>query len=183
MKRVLICTGLLFAATTLFAQPAPPKKPPLSPPATASASVNGKTITITYSSPRVRGREGQIFTKNGLISKDPHYPVWRAGANAATTLETSSDLMIGDLHVPAGTYTLFVDISDPAHWVLIVSKATGEWGLAYDPTKDLGKTPMMMSKPATMVEDLTYSLAVDNGNGTLTLAWEDVSASVNFMVQ
>jgi hypothetical protein len=33
------------------------------------------------------------------------------------------------------------------------------------------------------VEDLTYSLAVDNGNGTLTLAWEDVSASVNFMVQ
>ena len=183
MKRVLICTGLLFAATTLFAQPAPPKKPPLSPPATASASVNGKTITITYSSPRVRGREGQIFTKNGLISKDPHYPVWRAGANAATTLETTSDLMIGNLHVPVGTYTLFVDISDPAHWVLIVSKATGEWGLAYDPTKDLGKTPMMMSKPATMVEDLTYSLAVDNGNGTLTLAWEDVSASVNFMVQ
>ena len=183
MKRVLICTGLLFAATTLFAQQAPPKKPPLSPPATASASINGKTITITYSSPRVRGREGQIFTKDGLISKDPHYPVWRAGANAATTLETSSDLMIGNLQVPAGTYTLFVDISDPAHWVLIVSKATGEWGLAYDPTKDLGRTPMMMSKPATMVEDLTYSLAVDNGNGTLTLAWEDVSASVNFMVQ
>jgi hypothetical protein len=179
MKRVLICTGLLFAATTLFAQP---KAPPKSPPATASATVNGKTITITYSSPRVNGREGKIYTKDGLISKDPHYPVWRAGANAATTLKTDADLMIGDLMVPAGTYTLFVDISDPAHWVLIVSKATGEWGLAYDPTKDLGRTPMMTSKPAAMVEDLTYSLAIDNGNGTLTLAWEDVSASVNIMV-
>jgi hypothetical protein len=174
---------LLFAATTLLAQQAPPKKAPLSPPATASATIGGKTITITYSSPRVRGREGAIFTKDGLISKDPHYPVWRAGANAATTLETNSDLMIGNLHVPAGTYTLFVDISDPAHWVLIVSKATGEWGLAYDPAKDLGKTPMMMSKPATMVEDLTYSLAVDNGKGTLTLAWEDMSASVPIMMQ
>jgi hypothetical protein len=108
--------------------------------------------------------------------------VWRAGANAATTLKTDADLMIGDLSVPAGTYTLFVDISDPAHWVLIVSKATGEWGLSYDPTKDLGKTPMTMSKPAAMVEDLTYTLTDDNGNGTLTLAWEDVSASVNFTV-
>jgi hypothetical protein len=182
MKRILICMGLLLAATTLFAQQPPAKKPPLSPPATASATVNGKSITITYSSPRVKGREGKIYSSDGLISHDPHYPVWRGGANAATTLVTSSDLMIGDLTVPAGTYTLFVDISDPAHWVLIVSKATGEWGLAYDPTKDLGKTPMTMSKPPAMVEDLTYTLNVDNGNGTLTLAWEDVSASVNVMV-
>jgi len=179
MKSIFVCTGLLFAATTLLSQP---KAPPASPPATASASVNGKTITITYSSPRVKGREGKIFTKDGLISHDPHYPVWRAGANAATTLKTDANLMIGDLMVPAGTYTLFVDISDPAHWVLIVSKATGEWGLAYDPTKDLGRTPMTMSKPPALVEDLTYSLAVHNGNGKLTLAWEWVSASVPIMV-
>ena len=183
MKRVLICTGLLFAATTLFAQQTPPKPPPLSPPATASATIGGKAITITYSSPRVRGREGAIFTKTGLIGKDPHYPIWRAGANAATTLKTDGDIMLGDLHVPAGTHTLFVDISDPAHWVLIVSNATGEWGLAYDPAKDLGKTPMMTSKPPAMVEDLTYTLT-DNGGGKgkLTLAWEDVTASVHIMV-
>jgi hypothetical protein len=180
MKQVLMCTGLLFAATTLLAQQPPAKKPPLSPPATAVAAVNGKSIAITYSSPRVKGREGKIFTSDGLISHDPHYPVWRAGANAATTLITSSDVKIGDLHVPAGTYTLFVDISDPAHWVLIVSKATGEWGLAYDPTMDLGRTPMTMSKPAAMVEDLTYTLNADNGRGTLTLTWEDVSATVIF---
>ena len=71
--------------------------------------------------------------------------------------------MIGDLMVPAGTYTMFVDISDPAHWVLIVSKATGEWGLAYDATKDLGKTPMMTSKPPAMVENLTYTLTDSTG--------------------
>jgi len=179
MKRVFAFTGLLlFAATTLLAQ----KAPPASPPATASASVNGKTITIKYSSPRVKGREGKIFTSDGLISHDPHYPVWRAGANAATTLITDADLMIGDLHVPAGTYTLFVDISDPAHWTLIVSKATGEWGLAYDPSKDLGRTKMRMSKPSALVEDLNYALSINGGSGTLTLSWEWVSASVPIMV-
>ena len=190
MKPVLICTGLLFAVTTLMAQQAPPMgmppgpagahhRVPQSPPATATATFAGKTVTITYSSPRVRGREGKIFTKDGLISHDPHYPVWRAGANAATTLKTDGDIMLGDLHVPAGTYTLFVDISNPAQWMLIVSKATGEWGLSYDPAKDLGKTAMSMSKPSTMVEDLTYTLTDDGGGkGTLKLEWEDMSASV-----
>lgn len=179
MKRLLICTGLLFAATALFAQ----HKAPASPPAKASVTIGGKTIGIAYSSPGVKGREGHIFTKDGLISHDVHYPVWRAGANAATTLTTDADLTIGDLKVPAGTYTLFVDISNPDQWVLIVSKATGEWGLGYDGTKDLGRTNMTMSKPASMVEDLKYTLTDDGGNkGKLTLAWENMSASVPFEV-
>jgi hypothetical protein len=172
------CAGLLMlGAAGLMAQQQP-KKPPLSPPETASATIGGKSITITYSSPRVRGREGKIFTKDGLISHDPHYPVWRAGANSATTLKTDGDLTIGDLQVPAGTYTLFVDISDPANWQLIVNKKTGEWGLAYDGTEDLGKTAMTMSAPPSVVEDLTWTITDEGGKGTLTLAWENVSASV-----
>ena len=73
----------------------------------------GKKITITYSSPAVNGRAGKIFTKDGLISGDDHYPVWRAGANAATALHTEGDLDLGGLAVPKGDYTLFVNIADP----------------------------------------------------------------------
>jgi hypothetical protein len=182
MKHILVCTGLLLAATALIAQQ---KAPPLSPPATATATIAGKTITITYSSPRVKGREGKIYTKDGLIatSRGTQYPIWRGGANAATTLKTEADMTIGDLSVPAGTCTLFVDISDLANWVLIVNKKNGEWGLAYDSTQDLGKAKMTMSAPPSLVEDLTYTLT-DNGGGkgTLTLAWENVSASVPILV-
>jgi hypothetical protein len=181
MKHILICTGLLFAAATLVAQ----QKAPLSPPATASATIGGKSISITYSSPRVRGREGKIYTKDGLIatSGGSQYPIWRGGANAATTLKTDADLTIGDLTVPAGTYTLFYDISDPAHWVLIVSKKTGEWGLAYDKTQDLGRTPMTTTT-APLLENLTYTITDDGGGkGSLTLAWENVAASVPIQVR
>jgi hypothetical protein len=178
MKRLLVCTGLLVAAT-LFAQ----QKPPASPPATESATIAGKAITITYSSPGVKGRAGHIFTKDGLISNNPHYPVWRGGANSATTLHTDADLTIGSLNVPAGTYTLFVDISDPDHWVLIVNKQTGEWGLAYDSTKDLGKVNMTMTKPAETIENLKYSIHSPGGDtGTLTLAWENHIATVPIAV-
>ena len=115
-------------------------------------------MTITYNSPRVKGREGHIFTKDGLIKTATTRSTrsGAAGANAATTLKTDGDLMIGDLAVPTGTYTLFVDISDPDNWTLIVNKKTGEWGLAYDGSQDLGRVKMKMSKPPSMVEDLKY---------------------------
>jgi len=63
-----------------------------SPDATTSVTIGGKTVSIKYSAPSVRGR--QIFGPGGLISHDPNYPVWRAGANAATSFHTDADLTI-----------------------------------------------------------------------------------------
>ena len=176
MKRFLLCASLLAFTSTLFAQ----QKPPASPPETASGTLAGHTITIKYSSPGVKGREGKIFDKGGLIqTTHKQYPIWRAGANSATALHTDADLTIGTINVPKGDYTLFVDISDPDNWSLIVNKQTGEWGLRYDGAQDLGKTPMTMSKPPSMVENLVWKITDDGGGkGTLSLAWEDHFASV-----
>jgi hypothetical protein len=177
MKRLLVCTGLLAVAAVLGAQQPSPAE-------TATASIGGKAVTIAYAAPKVNGRAGKLFGPGGRISGDPHYPIWRAGANAATTLKTEGNLKIGGVSVPAGTYTLFVDISDPDHWKLIVNKKTGEWGLAYDKSQDLGETPMTMAKPSSLVESLVYTIA-DNGGGkgSITLAWENHSASVQIAAQ
>jgi hypothetical protein len=176
MKHLFVCAGLLFAATTVLAQ----QKPPASPPAKATGTIGGHQITISYSSPGVKGREGKIFTPDGSIKTagGSQYPIWRAGANAATALHTDGDLMIGDISVPAGDYTLFVDISNPDQWTLIVNKKTNESGLAHDASQDLGKTKMQMSKPSAMVENLAWSIKDNGGKGTITLSWEDHEASV-----
>jgi hypothetical protein len=173
MKRVLVCAGLFLAAIAVFAQ-----GNPASPPEKVSAEIGGKAVTIVYSAPSVKGRQGHIFTKDGLISQNPHYPVWRAGANAATTLTTGGDLQIGSVTVPKGSYTLFVDIADPDNWVLIINKRTGESGLDYAAKADLGKTKMQMANPG-MIEQLKYTIAdLGGGKGMITLAWENHSASV-----
>ena len=179
-KRLLVCTSLLAVAATLSAQPGPPK----SPPATESVTIAGKAITISYNSPGVKGRAGQLFGKDGLIGLDSTYPVWRAGANGATKLHTDAELNLGGLTVPMGDYTLYVEISDPANWVLIVNKQTGQWGTVYDKAQDLGRVKMTMEKPPALVENLKYMLKDVGGNkGKLSLAWENLCGSVAITVK
>src|SRR5260370_29073747 len=175
-KSVLICAAIsTLAAGISFGQPK-------SPPAEASVSIAGKTIQIKYSAPSVRGRK--IFGEGGQLSHDPHYPVWRAGANAATALHTDADLDLKGLHVPPGDYTLFVNVADPDNWELIVSKDTKEWGLAYKENMDLGRVKMEMSKPPSPIEVFKITLSSAGANsGKLQLEWENHIASVPFTVK
>jgi hypothetical protein len=171
MRFFLIFASLVVAVNIALAQR------PASPPETASGKIGNATIVINYSAPSVRGR--QIFGEGGLVMRDPTAPIWRAGANSATTLHTDADLDIGGLAVPKGDYTLFVNVKNPDAWELILNKQTGQWGLNYDPSKDLGRVKMEMSKPPAPVEMLKYTIIARGGNkGTIRLAWENHVASV-----
>jgi hypothetical protein len=163
----------LVATMALAASLAPAQ----SPPAQTSIALEGKQVTIKYSAPSVRGRK--IFGAGGLLSQDPTYPAWRAGANSATSLHTDADLDIGGLRVPKGDYTLYVWIADPDNWQLIVSKETGQWGLSYNPKMDLGRVKMTMSKPPALIEKYKMTLSMTGPKaGKLQLEWENHVASV-----
>jgi hypothetical protein len=147
-----------------------------SPAAETSTTVNGKKITIKYSAPSMRGRK--IFGATDAL--EPDNKVWRAGANEATALHTDAELTVGNLKIPAGDYTLFVWL-DPKVWKLIVNKQTGQEGTDYHEDQDLGRVPMIMSKPPAPIETYKITVASTGGNkGTLRLEWENVIASVDF---
>jgi|WetSurMetagenome_2_1015567.scaffolds.fasta_scaffold88399_2 hypothetical protein len=180
---ILAVAGLTVSAATPQDKPAPPPqaKAPASPPAEASVTIAGKTITIKYSAPSVRGR--QVFGDGGLISKDRTWPAWRLGANAATSMTTDGDLTIKGLAVPKGSYTLFAQI-DQEPWQFIVNKQTGQWGLSYDKAQDLGRVPMDMSKPPAAVELFKITLTATGPNsGKMEFAWENKVATVPFTVK
>jgi hypothetical protein len=151
-----------------------------SPPAQTSVSFGDKTLTIKYSAPSVRGR--QIFGDGGKLSQDGTYPVWRAGANNATSFHTDADLYIKDLKVPAGDYTIYVQVT-PEPWELIISKQTKQWGTVYKKDMDLGRVKMDMSAPGAPVE--TYKMTLSSSgakDGKLQLEWDKYAASVPFKV-
>jgi hypothetical protein len=177
MKTISIAVGALIALSSLAGAAT---KSGL----TESVAIAGKNISIKYSAPAVNGRVGKLYGKEGTIGSDATYPVWRAGANAATSLHTDADLDLGGMAVPKGDYTLYVNLADPAAWELIVNKETGQSGMTYDAKQDLGRVKMTMGKPPALVEQLKYTLSGTGGNkGKLQLAWENVEASVSFTVK
>jgi len=186
MKTLARCTLLALAFTTaavpaLQAQMSGTGAPVAnqtmpSPPATATVTLAGKEITLNYNSPRMRGRK----IMGGLV---PYGEVWRTGANPATTLITPVDLMIGDLKVPAGTYTLFT-LPSEGTWQFIVSTKTGEWGIPYPEGSDLGRTPMMKKSLPAPQENMTISFEHTAGNKTqLHVKWETTDVYVPVVAQ
>src|SRR5438270_6862854 len=100
MKKISVALLLPFVLCILSSAQQDKSKRP-SPPAQAQCKFSdGKTITVDYSSPRMKGRK--IF--GGLV---PYGEVWRTGANDATTFVTTANLSVDGKDVPAGSYRIF----------------------------------------------------------------------------
>ena len=138
-----------------------------SPAATAEVTLEGKALTIHYNAPSVRCR-----TIMGNVV--PYGKPWRTGANPATSFVTAADLMIGDLHVPAGSYTLYTLPAAPGTpWMLIVNKETGQWGTVYHEAQDLGRVPMHATELPSSQEVMSISFEKTAGTSTqLHVKWE-----------
>ena len=153
-----------FALTVLaWAQQDKNQRP--SPPGSEHCTIKGKTVSITYGRPSMRGRK----IMGGLV---PYDKVWRTGANEATTLTTAIDLDIGGTKVPAGTYTLYT-LPSEGTWKLIINKQTGQWGTVYKQDQDLARVDMKKQEIVVPVEQFTIALDQDsNDSADLILEWE-----------
>ncbi|HVL65909.1 MAG TPA: DUF2911 domain-containing protein [Vicinamibacterales bacterium] len=156
---------------------------------------DGKWIEITYSRPIKRGRD--LFGSGADYGKtlNAGAPVWRAGANQTTRLKTEVPLVIAGKTIPAGEYSLFVELKSPTEWNLIVSSWAAQekydpnnkdalWGsYNYTPDKDLVRAPMTLGKLNMSLDQLTWAFAdVTKDSGKIALAWDTVLATVPFTV-
>jgi hypothetical protein len=168
MKKIKLAL-LLIAAIAIYANVfAQTAKPRVSPPATATGNIGNTAITIHYSSPSVKGRK--IW--GGLV---PYDSVWRAGANEATTFETTMDIKVQGTLLPAGKYGFFLLPKEHGKWVAIFNKVPDQWGaFKYDMSKDqlrVDVTPVML--PANK-EMLGYTITPKG----FELDWEMLSVPV-----
>jgi hypothetical protein len=162
----------VLALTQAHAQCDPHAANPPSPPAQAAVTLGGKSVTIDYCAPSMRGRK--IF---GALLPYDHW--WRTGANTSTTLKTETDLRIGTLKVPAGSYSIY-SIPSATTWKLIINKQTGQWGTVYKEDQDLGRVNMTAgSAPSAPVETFKITFEHTTGNKTqLHLIWENTNVYV-----
>ena len=149
-----------------------------SPRDTARATLGAAQLLVDYGRPSRRGRTvwGGTLVPAGQI--------WRTGANQATHFRTSADLTLGDLAVPAGTYTLFTLPEADGSYRLIVSRQTGQWGTEYKPDMDLGRVPLTSTTLAEPVEQFTIAIEPSGAAaGRLVLRWDTRELAVPIAVR
>ena len=222
VQRVLSAGAVLVALTVVVGAQAPPTRP-LSPSGATQAQVlgrwtkgerptfavgqeryvDGKWLEITYGRPALRGRDvfgsganyGKALIDLPLGQFGPP-PVWRAGANVTTRLNTEATLTFGDKKVPPGEYSLFIDVKGPNNWTLIVSSwaaqqrfdqndKTALWGAyGYTPDKDVARVAMKVETLPFSVEQLTWQfLDMTTDSGRIAISWAKTMASAPFKAE
>lgn len=139
-------------------------------------------ITLNYSRPGVKGREGKIWGQlipvgyagigTGAVKSVP----WRAGANENTTIEFTTDVMVEGQPLTAGKYGFFV-LYDPSGCTLIFSRNSTSWGsFTYDPKEDALRVKVQPVPMDKEVEWLKYEFMDQKENSaTIALEWEKLS--------
>jgi hypothetical protein len=146
--------------------------------------VGDAKISLSLHRPNVKGRT--IFgcstekvlqqgNNTSLPCLVPYGQVWRTGANDATVLEFSQDVMINGQKLPKGKYSLHT-IPGPSEWTIIFSKNWGQWGsFSYDAKDDALR---VTAKPVASEFKETMSIDVENVKATSAdfhLRWDKVA--------
>ena len=140
-----------------------------SQPAQAKGSINGKTVTVDYSSPLVKGRKiwGDLV---------PYNQVWRTGANETTSIEFSDDVLLEGKKIAKGKYALFT-MPGEKEWVIIINR-TIKWGaFSYKENEDVLRVSVPVKKSKAFNEKLNFQVT---GKG-VSLFWEN--AQVDFSIK
>jgi Protein of unknown function (DUF2911) len=170
-KLVTLCT-LLSVATFATAQVRTPQP---SPAASVMQTVGITDITLKYSRPSMKGRE--IFGK--LI---PYDKVWRTGANAATSFETSTDVMVEGQKLPAGKYSI-VSFPGAAEWTVVFSKNAGVNETNYKESDDALRVKV---KPMETTPTYSFTMGfsdVTDSTANMDIAWEKTKVAVKLMTE
>ncbi|MFN3840311.1 MAG: DUF2911 domain-containing protein [Cyclobacteriaceae bacterium] len=161
-KCVLILISFLLAGSACAQEAV---KPRISPLALITMRYKDTYVRITYSQPHKRGRA--IF--GSLV---PYGEVWRTGANEATELTTTRDIIINGTLLPAGNYTLFT-IPEKDKWTIILNKDVGLWGsYNYNPKMDALRFEVPVQQTDVPWEAFTIQFDQRNNMADLLLLWD-----------
>lgn len=155
-----------------MSQAQPIKTPAPSPAQTVKQEFGLGSVELSYSRPNMKGRK--IY--GDLV---PYNAVWRTGANSATTLTFTDEVIIGGKKVPAGKYGLLT-IPGASKWTIIISKQTNVTSpAAYKEDQDVVRVsadPVAMPFPTETFTILISDVKANSMN--LVILWDNTAVMV-----
>lgn len=170
MKKSILTLALALSLGSFsYAQIQTPQP---SPSASVSQVVGLAKVSVDYSRPSLKGRK--MFGE-----QLPYGKVWRTGANQATKLTFSEDMLVNGQKVPAGSYGLFT-IPNQNEWTIILSKDANTFGsFTYKPENDVLRFAVKPTKLTTPAEAFTIEFTdFTSTKAMLALRWENVEVKL-----
>lgn len=173
MNRTFLNLLFLFSCLVTFGQFHTMNIPKASPQVSETQRLGVTDITISYSSPALRGRD--VWNNPDIIHQNNEPRPWRAGADMATTIEFTTDVLIEGQPLKAGTYAFFVIAKGDTHELLFAHNHQ-QWGSYYlDQEKDVTLRVNVTSETCTKSEQLDYEFLNRTENSlTVGLEWDKV---------
>lgn len=135
----------------------------------AKVTIGKAKVSVEYGRPMLKGRD--------LAKMLPPGQVWRIGADAATTLETDTDLDFGGTRVPKGKHILLARLVEAGKWTLIFST---KGVFQYEPSAKIAEVPLELAQGNESVEELAIQLSNKGGRGVLEITWGTQRLTASF---
>src|SRR5688572_22723505 len=114
---------------------------------TATATINGKTVSIDYGRPSWGGKDRLNALPVGMV--------WRLGMNKPTVIETSGDLVVAGKELKAGKYSLWAKRTGQDSWILAFHPEIPGWGVPVKTEGFVAELPLKSGKATDTAEQLT----------------------------
>lgn len=164
----LLCISSLWASAQDF--------PAASPLAKFYQRVGLTDMEIEYSRPGMKGRE--IF--GSLV---PYGEIWRTGANAATKITFSTDVIVKEKKIKSGAYSVFTVPGKESFKFMLNTDAEASTG-SYDAGKNVIELEVPVQKASELQQDLLFTFEnVKKNSADLHFHWADVEFSIPIQVE
>ena len=148
----------------------------LSPRGTVKYDKNDLTVDISYCRPSKKGR--LIFGSEEEGALLPNGKYWRLGANEATEITLSRNVLFNGHEIEAGSYSMY-SFPGENEFEIILNSDLGKWG-AFDPDHnfDVLKTKVPVEKSNDAVEQFTIRFEEKGSKVLVVCEWSDTKIKI-----
>ncbi len=181
LRKILIGLGVVILCLGIYVVYLAMTTKSHSPAAIAHFAGDDVDIEVRYCRPYMKER--LIFGTEDQGAVVPYGKKWRTGANEATQISLTDDVIIDGQKLTAGTYSLYC-VPERDHWVIAFNERTDYWGAAFrkdpfDEDYDILRVKGEVAPLSEPVEQFGISLQqMSDSVVLLSFAWDRTQSSI-----
>ena len=170
MSRILLAAVVMFGMASVC----PAQIYPVSQRASVTQDVAFTRLRVDYGRPVARGR--MLFGAAGVVKWDR---IWHPGADSATRLTASHDIVLEGKPLKAGEYTLWLIPRERVNWTLIVSSAAHVFHIPYPgESEDVMRVDITPERGQHMESLAIYFPMVSADSAVMRIQWGETIVPV-----